>query len=126
MAIITGVGGGVTFTGADDDVRAWTIDAEVQVSETTTFDDTTAATFVSNGITYWSGSYERLINDDVAAWSETAGTAGAATFTLNSGRTLSGNIIVTGVGTPVSKTGGVVVQTITFRGNGALTQANPS
>lgn len=127
MAIITGAGGSVTFSsGADDDIFSWTVNYSVGVDDVTSFDDTDHAVFISQGIKRWRGSYQRYINDDTTTWAETPTTTGSATFTLASGRTLSGTIIVEDVGTPVTKTGGKVIQTVTFQGSGALTQANPS
>ena len=90
------------------------------------FDDGTAARFISQGITEWSGSYSRYIDSAASPWSETPGTTGSATLTALSGATYAGTILVTGVSTSVSKTGGAIVQNVTFQGDSTLTIASPS
>lgn len=126
MAIINGSGGGVTFTGVDDDVFEWSINANVGVQNVTSFDDGTDAVFISQGVKEWSGSYQRYIDGAASPWAESPNTTGSATFTAQSGTTYSGTIIVTSVGTPVSKTGGAIVQTVNFQGTGALTITSPT
>ena len=127
MAIINGSGGSVAFTaGADDDIFEWSIDAGIGVQEVTSFDDAADAIFISQGIKNWSGSYSRYIDSAANPWAETPGTTGTGTFTAQSGSTYSGSIIVQGASTSVSKTGGAIVQTVTFQGTGTLTIASPS
>ena len=127
MAITNGSAGAVAFTaGADDDIFEWSVDYAVPVQNVTSFDDGTAARFISQGITEWSGSYSRYIDSAASPWSEAPGTTGSATLTALSAATYAGTIIVTGVSTSVAKTGGAIVQNVTFQGDSTLTIASPS
>lgn len=124
MAKMTGKAGSVTFaSGIVVNVRSWEITESADIRDATTFADTAARTFVTSGKYAFSGSFERIVDDSDTNVINRAGTTGSATFTLESGMTVTGSIIVQSAAVSVPHDD-LIVETITFQGSGALTKAN--
>lgn len=121
MAEISGEGGGVTFTSGHTSVHSWTVSYAGDALEITDFADSGLRTYIP-GLTGWSGSYD--CHFDAANKGVVAGSTGDITLTVSTGAATkfswSGGIIITGmdVTAPVD---GVISQSYTFQGTGALT-----
>lgn len=122
MAEIHGKGGGVTYSTASTTVNNWTLSYVADALEVTNFDNSTDGRNYIGGLTGWSGSYDCFFatgNVDIP------GSTGSITLTISTGANAhawSGDIIVTGMDITTS-VDGVITQTYTFQGNGALTTA---
>jgi len=118
MAELAGKGGDVTLANADNSVYNWTLSYTADALETTDFDDSTGGRSYIAGLTGWSGSFDCRYDANNTA---VPGATGNITLKMSSGATVgwNGNIIITGmdIGTPVD---GIVTQTYTFQGTGAL------
>lgn len=110
--------GTVTFetTEIDSSVRNVTINQMADIADTTSFDDATWKTYVAE-LKEWDGTLE--LNWD-SGNTHSIGDDGTLTATITSGPTISGEIIFTNIGTPMQK-GRLIVQTVSFKGTGALT-----
>lgn len=123
MAEMNGIAGDVTFaTGYVANVKSWTMNVEADMFDITDFTSTGWKNNLA-GLKGWSGSYVCWVDDTTqmdanANW--LAGTAAAATFNFDGTRTLSGNIIISGLSTGAS-VDGVAEVTFNFTGDGALT-----
>lgn len=133
MAVVAGVQGAVTFSsGYVTAVRSWTINIEADELDVTSWDDYDgAAGDLSEWDTYiggrkrWSGSFTCYIDsgasEDLAPNGLPLGedsAAAAATFSVSSGVTWAGDIIITGIESTQS-VDGVAEVTYSFRGTGA-------
>lgn len=126
MAVLTGVGGSVTFaTGIVTGVRQWSVNESVNIRDATTFASGTAAAYATAGVVSFSGSFERIVDSADANILNVAGATGDATFTLATGKTYAGTIIIQSVGTPVPKDD-LIIETVQFQGTGARTIATAS
>lgn len=119
MAEVKGKDGSVTFSSGNTTVNSWVLNYVGGTYETTNFDNSSGGKAFIAGITEWSGSYDCFYSTGNVA---TAGTTGSITLKTTSSTSVgvwSGNIIITGmdVTTPVD---GVVTQSYSFQGTGAL------
>lgn len=118
MAEMSGKLGDVQFSSGDNSVHSWTISYTGDVLETTDFDDSTGGRSYIAGLTGWSGSYDCYYSTGNTAIPGSTGTAYFRTTTGVAG-VWNGTIFITGmdVTTPID---GIVTQTYTFQGSGAL------
>lgn len=132
MTAENGYGGDVTWVGTKHsdftkNVRSWTIDYTADSLDTTDFSSTGDRTFIG-GLRTWSGTYECLLDGATAPLSDSANVGAVITgtdiitITAASGRTYTGDAIVSGIHPSVS-VDGVNVITYDFQGTGALTTA---
>jgi len=110
--------GTVTFetTEIDSSVRNVVINQMADIAETTSYDDATWKTFIAE-LKEWDGTLD--LNWD-SGNTHTIGDEGTLAVTITSGPTMSGEIIFTNIGTPMPK-GRLIVQSVSFKGTGALT-----
>jgi len=118
MAAISGKQGSVTLSSGATTVKSWTLSYAGDALETTNFDNSTGGRSYIAGLTGWSGSYDALYSTGNTA---VPGSTGTITLKSSTGTAVSwnGGIIITGmdIGTPVD---GIVTQSYTFQGSGAL------
>ncbi len=115
----------VTFPGAvieEMNGLRWTINAVCEAVETTAgWDAATADRTYGDGWSSWSGTIEARADDTVAL--TVPGTEYAAVvFLLTGARTLTGDLVMTGMDVTAERNGEVLV-TWSFQGDGALTPA---
>ena len=122
MAELSGKDGSVTLSGANTYVKNWTLSYVGDALETTNFDDSSGGRTYIAGLTGWTGSYDALYST-----ANTVVPSGSGTIYLRSSTgtvgVWSGSILITGmdVGTPRD---GIVTQSYTFQGTGALTASS--
>ena len=122
MSEISGKDGSVTLSGANTYVKSWTLSYAGDALETTNFDDSSGGRTYIAGLTGWTGSYDALYST-----ANTVVPSGSGTIYLRSSTgtvgVWSGSILITGmdVGTPRD---GLVTQSYTFQGTGALTASS--
>ena len=119
MASISGRYGSVTFSSGQTYVKSWSLDYNADLYETTNFDDSSGGRSYIGGYTGWSGSYECNYSTDNTAVPGGTGTIVLKTSTGSAGF-WCGDVVITNmsVNAPVD---GLVTQTYTFQGSGALT-----
>ena len=124
MASISGRYGSVTLTNADEYVKNWTLDYNADLYETTNFDDSSGGRSYIGGYTGWSGTFEANYSTANTVVPGDTGTIVLRTSTGTSG-SWSGDVVITNmsVNAPVD---GLVTQTYTFQGSGALTANSTS
>lgn len=131
MAVIAGINADVTFaSGYDQKATSWTINIEAEDIDITALSERWRTHLA--GVYGWSGTYTAWIDAASLTGSNTgitgtgAGnlgfgqTSAAATFTMVSGDTFTGNIIITGIDGNVATAAGAGEFTFTFVGDGAL------
>lgn len=116
MASVAGKNGSITFSGITAGVRSWTLNYVGEVVDTTKYSDQPGRTFIGT-VTNWSGTFNGFF--------DTANTAvplstGTGTFTVTSGETYAGTIIITGM-TIGSAVDGVTTCDWTYQGSGVCT-----
>jgi len=117
MAEISGLAGACSVGGTGTlTFRSWTITYTQASVDTTVFADGTRTRVP--GILEWSGSAEAIL--DSAATCALPTSEQALTATAASGRTWTGQIVVTGL-TPNVAVDGEATCSVTFDGTGALT-----
>lgn len=116
MAEVKGCSGSLTFTNLTAGVKAWTLDYQQEVLETTDFADSCARTYMA-GFTGWTAT--ATANWDAANTAK-PGDSATLTLTVTSGKTYSGTALVTGLAVNTNVQG-IVEATYTFQGTGALT-----
>lgn len=118
MGAISGRYGSVTFTSGQELIKSWTISYTAELYDSTNFDDSTGGKSYVSGFTGWSGSYEGFYSTGNTAVPGSTGTAIFKTSTGTAGL-WTGSIIITGmdIGAAVD---GLVTQSYTFQGTGAL------
>jgi len=118
MATASGVTGTVTLVGGYvTNVKAWTMDHNADMLDTTDFTSTGPRTFLG-GLTQWSGSY--TCNYDATVIAVAPGAAAAAlVLTALTGQTFSGNAILESYSINASVEG-TPEFTANFQGTGAL------
>ena len=118
MAELSGKNGDVTMSCGDTSVHNWTLSYVGDALETTDFDDSSGGRSYIPGLTGWSGSYDCFYD---TANTAIPGTTGDIVLKMSTGATVGwkGGIVITGVdyGTAID---GIVTQTYTFQGTGAL------
>jgi predicted secreted protein len=124
MASISGRYGSVTLTNADEYVKNWTLDYNADLYETTNFDDSSGGRSYIGGYTGWSGTFEANYS---TANTVVPGDTGTIILRTSTGATgfWSGDVVITNmsINAPVD---GLVTQTYTFQGSGALTANSTS
>lgn len=117
MAEISGLAGAVGAMGCGTlTFRSWTISYTQATVDTTTFADSPRTRVP--GMLEWSGSAEAIL--DGAATCALPTTEQAGVFTAASGRTWTGQVVITGL-TPNVVVDGEATCAVTFDGTGALT-----
>ena len=118
MAEVCGKQGSVTLTSASTTIKTWSLSYAGDTLETTSFDDSTGGRSYIPGITSWSGSFDASYSTGNTA---VPGSTGTVYLKSSTGTAVvwNGSIIITGmdITTPVD---GLVTQSYTFQGNGAL------
>ena len=129
MAVISGIGGSVTFTsGYTTAVRSWSISITAEAIETTDMAPTGGYRTRIGGLKSWSGTYSAFIDGSAFASidDELGGTPASAIFKLIDGGAypnLSGTILITDVAVTANTDSAVEVE-FTFEGSAAPTLAN--
>lgn len=122
MAAIVGTGGSVTFSsGYVANVYRWSVNDETTLAETSAFDSTADRRTFAATMSSATGSY--VCRVDGATTITKSGTSGSATFTLESGYTLAGTIVITGYSLEVNFDG-VLEITYNFTISGDYTLSN--
>tara|TARA_Y100001938_G_scaffold151075_1_gene245711 strand:+ start:2020 stop:2412 length:393 start_codon:yes stop_codon:yes gene_type:complete len=129
MAVISGVGGSVTFaSGYVTAVRSWNITITADSLETTSMNPTNGFRTHIGGLKSWSGSYSAYV--DGAAFADIddqlGGNPSSATFKLVSGSddpNISGSILITDIAVTATTDSAVEVE-FTFTGSANPTIAN--
>lgn len=123
MAVISGKSGDLTLGGTSVVAfKQWQIDRSAAVSGTVN-SGTSGWTAKTVGGKDWKGSF-RMDHDSGADLVIDVGDTAAAVFLLATGKTRSGNIIITGIKEVVDyEKGDPDMVEVTFEGNGALTEA---
>tara|TARA_Y100001973_G_C5209184_1_gene344086 strand:- start:17162 stop:17557 length:396 start_codon:yes stop_codon:yes gene_type:complete len=129
MAVISGIGGGVTYaSGYVANVRSWNISLTADSLETTKLDATNSWRTRIQGLKSWSGSYSCYVDGTaVATLDDGVGNAPAsALFRFNesggSAKRLEGTIIVTDMSITNTTDSATEVE-YTFEGSGELSIA---
>lgn len=121
MPEVSGATASITFaTGYTSHAFRWNISYVAEELEVTEFTDT-GREYIG-GFKSWSGSYECWLSDTTALVAPGAAKA-SATFTYHTGRTLTGNIVVTSIEPSVHVDGSARSVVINFRGCGTPTPA---
>lgn len=123
----SGIDGALSIGGTTYNILSWSLSQTTEVKDTTDSGAVSAsaawATNVASGVKRWSGSFEMIKNDGVAAL--TVGTIGELILKMDGTDNFTGNCIITGVDTNVTVIeGDVVKESVTFIGNGTLTETN--
>jgi hypothetical protein len=123
MAAIVGTGGSVTFSsGYVANVHRWSVSDETTLAETSSFASTADRREFAATMSSATGSY--VCRVDGTTTITKSGTSGAATFTLESGYTLAGTIIITGYSLEVPFDGvAEITYNFTISGDYTLTNA---
>ena len=123
MSVISGRYGKVTTTGGDTFIKSWTLSRKADLYDSTNFDDSSGGRSYVAGFTDWSGSFEGFYStSNVLAPGGTGqtiilGTTGAST---GGAGVFSGTAIILGMDV-VTGVDGLITQSYTFQGTGALT-----
>ena len=116
MAETAGIDSSITQASVTVSMQRWTVNDTVDTHDVTSFDDSGIAKWIA-GIKRWAGtfggSYDATNPLDV-------GEATTATFTMVSGSTIAGTILITGL-TTATDVAGVVTAEYTYVGNGTPT-----
>jgi len=123
MAKISGASGTATFGETLTAITGWSCDVAGEVIDTTDSGDSTWKTFLGNGWTSWSGTFEGFAIAGVSDLT-IGGTAAALSLVAGATDNYSGSAILTGVSTVADVPGTEAVKkSYTFQGTGTLTQA---
>jgi len=118
MSVISGRYGSVNFSGAQTYIKSWTLNRKADLYDSTNFDDSSGGRSFVSGFTDWSGSFEGFYATGNTAVPGANGSIKLLTSTgADSGWT--GNIIITAMDI-VTSVDGLVTQSYTFQGTGAL------
>ena len=120
MAELSGEMGDIDLTNAETYVKNWTMSLVGDALETTNFDVATSGRTYIPGLKGWSGSFECNYSTGNTVVPGDTGTIICRSSTATGG-VFTGSIVVTGmdVATPVD---GIVSQSYTFQGSGAVAQ----
>ena len=118
MSVKSGRYGSVTYSGGQTYIKSWTLNRKADLYDSTNFDDSSGGRSYVSGFTDWSGSLEGFYSTG-----NTVIPGNSATITLKTSTTdtnglhgtaiIMGSDIVTGVD-------GLISQSYTFQGTGAL------
>lgn len=124
MAVLSGNAGLASFAGANFPITGWSITKTNSTANVTDSSSVTWEDHIAAGFRKWSGSFEGWFKNSQVK--PTMNAIVAAVFTVASGVTYSGNIIITSEATALTVDGTTAVKlTYNFQGTGALTEANP-
>ena len=118
MAVISGKDGSVVLTNAATTIKSWTLSYVGDALETTNFDTTGSLRSFIPGLTGWTGSFEGFFSGSNSAVPGSTGTITLKTGTGSTGL-WHGSIVLTGMDVSDPRDG-VITQSYTFQGNGAL------
>ena len=122
MAAINGMTGNAAITGGYvTNVHQWEADITAEALDTTPFSPTSNYRTRIAGLLDWSGSWTCWTDDTTALVA--AGTSASLVLTAASGKTYTGNVVVTSVRTGISADGSQRTTTSSFVGAGAVTPA---
>ncbi len=121
MARINGMDGGVTFAAGNlHKVKQWSINDEVAHSRSIGFNESSKYSEVLTGPGEWNGSITADFDDSASI--PATGTRGNATLQVKTGKTYSGEIVVTGIENEVEMSEKPVEVTFSYEGSGNLTR----
>jgi len=124
MAKFSGSSGTATFGGTTINITGWTVDIKVATKDVTDSSSSAWKDFIADGFKEWTGSCEGFQESSTADLA-LGGTAASLVLSMASGKTYTGNAILTQLGTALQVTGTEAVKkTYSFQGTGALTLAN--
>jgi hypothetical protein len=129
MSKLFGTTGGVTFAnGFATNVKKWEGSAKMDAEDTTDFAAATAGAkeFTPTGLEEWEGNILCIAEGSTATSADQivhAGVTGSATLTMGTGKTLTGNIVVTEVKFGPVEPGKPVEIAQSFKGTGPYTIA---
>lgn len=123
----SGIDGTVSLGGTTYNILSWSLSQTLETKDTTDSGSVSSsvawATAVSSGVKRWSGSFEMIKNDGVAAI--LVGATGSLILKMNATDNFTGNCIVTSVDTNTTVIeGDVIKESVSFIGNGAITETN--
>lgn len=118
MAEVSGTDGEVILLNAATTIKSWTLSYIGDALEVTNFDTTGASRAYIPGLTGWSGSFEGFFSGSNIA---VPGSTGTLTLKTVGGSTglWHGSMIITGMDISTPRDG-VITQSYTFQGTGAL------
>lgn len=120
MAAISGKDGNATLAGGyTTNVFQWEAELTAESLDTTPFNPTGGWRTRIVGLLSMRGSYQCWIDDTTTL--PVGGVAGAVALTADTGRTYSGNVIVTSARVGVAADGSQRVMTCSFESNGQIT-----
>jgi hypothetical protein len=119
MAEVKGCGGSITYSGLTAGVKAWSLDWKNELLDATDFADACAKSYIA-GYTDWTATI--TANWDAANTAKPGDAASSLVLTVTSGKTYTGNAIITGLAINVN-VAGIVEATYSFQGTGTLTPA---
>lgn len=123
---INGASGAVSYNSTEIYITEWEAAVNTTTKDTTDSEDTTWKTKLANGFKEWSGSFSGWVIDGTDTPVVTGDSAAAElVLTAETGVTFTGNAILTGktINLQINE-GDPVRYTMTFEGDGSLTEAN--
>lgn len=123
---INGASGAVSYNSTEIYITEWEASVNTTTKDTTDSEDTTWKTKLPNGFKEWSGSFSGWVIDGTDTPVVTGDSAAAElVLTAETGVTFTGNAILTSkkINLQINQ-GDPVRYTMTFEGDGALTEAN--
>jgi predicted secreted protein len=123
MANVNGFSGSVTYaSGYVTGVKSWSINLTAAELDVTDMASTSGFGEYIGGRKEWTGTYTCVWDSAVDIDTQFGGNPSSATFTYDTGATISGSILITGIDTTVNIDAANEV-TFTFRGSGVATVA---
>lgn len=123
---INGASGAVSYNSTEIYITEWEASVNTTTKDTTDSEDTTWKTKLPNGFKEWSGSFSGWVIDGTDTPVVTGDSAAAElVLTAETGVTFTGNAILTSkkINLQINQ-GDPVRYTMTFEGDGSLTEAN--
>ena len=119
MAVISGRYGSVTYTSGQTTIKSWALNQTVDLYDSTNFDDSTGGKSYVAGFTGWSGTFEGFYATGNSAIPGDSATVILRTSTGITGL-FTGTALITGMDV-VTGVDGLITQSYSFQGTGALT-----
>ena len=124
MAVISGKLGSIQYSSGDVTIKSWTLNAKAELYDSTNFDSCGGYREYVAGFTDWSGSYEGYYSTGNTV---TPGSSGRKivlrTVAAGGAGVWSGTALITGMDIGIG-VDGLVTQSYTFQGTGALAQTS--